>query len=491
MAKYRIFSFPGLLLLSVMSAFIWLSEGCDCHRLPPADEIGHLPQRPEIFPDYQDITIPPNIAPLNFMVKGEGERFSARFEGVNGSVIQLAARDRVFRIPPGAWGRFLEKNRGGAFVIRVFRKMDGRWSEFGAISIRVAPEPIDPYVVYRLIPPGYETWSTMGLYQRDLTTFSEDPVIENRYIEDDCVNCHSFCDGNSENMLFHIRGSLGGTMIKKGETIEKVNLKTEETISAGVYPSWHPSGDYIAFSTNKIEQYFHAHPDKTIEVLDRHSDLILYNTIQKTISHVPGTEGDAHMETYPCWSPDGTWLYFSRSDANAETPFDSIRYDIYRIGFDPGTGRFGTTEPVFIATGRSRSASFPEISPDGRHLLCTVHDYGTFPIWHREADLCLVDLETGKWEIPDGINSDQTESYHGWSGNSRWIIFSSRRYDGQYTRLYISYINSEGQFQKAFLVPQKDPRFYDSFFYSYNRPVLITGSIRVDQRRWIKAAIGQ
>ncbi len=132
-----------------------------------------------------------------------------------------------------------------------------------------------------------------------------------------------------------------------------------------------------------------------------------------------------------------------------------------------------------------KSSSFPRISPDGNYLLCTVHNYGTFPIWHPEADLCLVDLATGKSEIPERVNSDETDSYHSWAKNNRWIIFSSRRFDGQYTKLYISYFNKEGQFQKAFLIPQRSPEFYKSFFFSYNRPELISNSIQVIPRKWI------
>jgi Tol biopolymer transport system component len=290
-------------------------------------------------------------------------------------------------------------------------------------------------------------------------------------------------------MLFHIRGSMGGTMIGRRGSIEKVDLKREESLSAGVYPSWHPSGNFIAFSTNRIEQYFHARPGKTIEVLDRQSDLIMYHLESGEVTHVPGTRGDLFMETYPTWSPDGAWLYFSRADADANTPFDSIRYDIFRIAFDPGTRSFsGEPEAVFQAAAQGWSASFPRISPDGNYLLCTVHDYGTFPIWHREADLCLVDLSDGSWEIPEGINSEDTESFHSWSANTRWVVVSSRRDDGRYTKPYISYLDETGTFQKAFLIPRRNPASYDLMMTSFNRPELITGPVEISPRKWIRAA---
>ncbi|MDF1576125.1 MAG: hypothetical protein P1P86_13135 [Bacteroidales bacterium] len=476
--------FPWMLLLGMI--FFWSS--CEGPPRAGGGQIASLEGSPRIFPDYKDITIPLNIAPLNFRVEEDGERFAARLEGARGVEIKLKARGRTFRIPPEKWRRFLEENQGTRIGIRVFVKADGQWAGFESFALQVAPEAIDPSLVYRLIPPGYETWSSMGLYQRDLSSFRERPIIENRHIEDNCVNCHSFRNGSSEQMMFHIRGTMGGTMIKQGNDIRKVDLNREGTLSAGVYPSWHPSGLYIAFSTNRIEQYFHARPEKDIEVLDRQSDLVLYNTASGEISHVPGTEDDRFMETFPSWSPDGKMLYFSRTEADAATPFDSIRYDIYRIAFDAEGGVFGETEPVLPASEKGQSASFPRISPDGKYLLCTLHDYGTFPIWHKEADLCLVDLLSGERKPTDRVNSGDTDSYHSWAQNNRWIVFSSRRYDGRYTKLYISYLSEEGEFQKPFLIPQRNPGFYHSFFYSYNRPELITGAVDVNPHAWVQKA---
>ena len=39
-----------------------------------------------LYPDYTDVTVPPNIAPLNFMVKGEADEYGSRFS------MQTAAR---------------------------------------------------------------------------------------------------------------------------------------------------------------------------------------------------------------------------------------------------------------------------------------------------------------------------------------------------------------------------------------------------------------
>jgi hypothetical protein len=113
-------------------------------------------------------------------------------------------------------------------------------------------------------------------------------------------------------------------------------------------------------------------------------------------------------------------------------------------------------------------------------------EYGNFTIWHKDSDLYLMNLTTAEITKP-GINSDQAESYHSWSSNGRWIVFSSRRSDGLFTRLYLSYIDATGKAHKPFLLPQKNPEFYNTFLKTYNVPEFVTSKIDLDPRILSKA----
>jgi hypothetical protein len=138
---------------------------------------------------------------------------------------------------------------------------------------------------------------------------------------------------------------------------------------------------------------------------------------------------------------------------------------------------------VVDAASLSKSVAFPKPSFDGRFLMYTLCDYGTFPIWHHESDLWLLDLETGETRPMDEVNSPDTDSYHDWSSNSRWFVFSSRRDDGLFTRLYIAHIDANGRAGKPFMLPQRDPKeYYDALFRSYNVPEFVTGPVSLDRR---------
>ena len=130
-----------------------------------------------------------------------------------------------------------------------------------------------------------------------------------------------------------------------------------------------------------------------------------------------------------------------------------------------------------------KSVSFPRPSYDGKSLMFTLSDYGNFSIWHKEADLWSLDLSTGKIRPLSEVNSEDTESFHNWSGNSRWFVFSSRREDGLYTRLYIASVDGNGQVGKPFLLPQKDPAtYYSRSDYSYNAPDFVNKPIKIDPK---------
>ncbi len=240
--------------------------------------------------------------------------------------------------------------------------------------------------------------------------------------------------------------------------------------NGSVYPRWHPSGKYVAFSSNKIVQRFHSADNKKVEVSDLESSLVLYDVDKNQIMPVPLPDKSKYMDTYPEWSPDGKYLYFCRAAQIAEVyDYQQIRYDLWRVSFDIDSRQFGNAEMIFNASGIKKSISFPRISPDGRYMIVTIADYGCFPIWHKEADLYSIDLDTRE-AARLKLNSDFADSYHSWSSNGKWLVFSSKREDGLATLPYISYMDENGNSGKPFILPQKNPEFYDRFLKSFNVP---------------------
>lgn len=463
------------LVLILMSLFAF---SCSPPEITNYKETGI---EPEIYPDYKEVTIPPNIAPLNFRLKNNS-RQAMLWVDDGKQKLQIESTDGKFIIPPSDWRIMIQKNIGKSIQMSIFMKEKQTWEKFKPFTIRIAEELADPYLVYRLIEPGYELWEKMGIYQTNLETGEETAIYENKQTNYNCVNCHSFNKQNPDEMLFHMRGDFSGTFINENGKIEALNTKTDSTISSFVYPAWHPSGKYIAFSVNKIAQSFYLNNANRLEVFDSKSDIVVFNRVTKETFTTDIISAPDQLETFPFFSNDGKKLFFcSAKQAPVPQNSDSIRYSLCSVSFNDEHESFGQkVDTIFNAQVQRKSASFPRVSPDGNFLLFTVSDYGTFPIWHKEADLKMYNLKEKRFENMALVNSENTESYHSWSSNSRWFVFSSRRDDGLYTRLYLSYIGNDGNPAKAFMLPQKDPDFYSSYMKSYNIPEFVNAKVKMD-----------
>lgn len=439
---------------------------------------------PDIFPDYTEVTIPPNIAPLNFRIEEPNiTKTDFTVAGRDGKTYQNQTKKTIV-IPAGKWEKIINSSVGDSIIVKVCVKKNDRWIKYKSFPIYISSDSIDYGLSYRLIAPGYEVYSKMGIYQRELSSYDQQPIIENTLIPGSCVNCHSYRETNTEDVSIHIRGGQGGTLLKHHDSLEMLDTNTKETLSSCVYPYWHPSGNYVAFSTNKTQQAFHSADTKRIEVFDHASDVVVYDVRNHKLITTDFLKSDNNFETFPAFSPDGKTLYFCSSEARkVPGEFKDIKYNLLSISFDPSIGDFGNQVDTLVnARKMGKSISFPRPSYNGKFLMFTLFDYGNFSIWHPEADLWMLDLGSEKKIRMENLNSDQTESYHSWSSNSRWVVFSSRRVNGLYTMPYIGHVDEDGNSTKPFLLPQKSPDFYDQTFYSFNIPEFINQAVKIDAR---------
>lgn len=466
-------------ILSLMSIMILAS----CRQ--EISVSGNIEECPKIFPDYAGVTIPANIAPLNFSYLGDEP--AVLIVNGNSGERQIKGRKGLFSFPTRYWKKLMETGKGSDVKLTVAVRRDGKWMAFKPFILSVSADVIDPYLSYRLIPPGYETWKKMGIYQRDLETYSRTPVIENSLTGGNCVNCHTYCQRDPSRMLFHARADYGGTAMIIDGNVEKLNTKTDSTISALVYPYWHPSGKYVTFSVNSTSQNFFSHNPNRIEVYDSASDIVVYDVDRHEISWSPLTRSKDSFETFPAFSPDGRSLYFCSAKAVSPMPqeYSKVKYSLCRIAFNQEDASFGdSVDTLYNGAANGKSVSFPRISPDGRFLVFTLQEYGNFSIWHKDADLWLMNMSTGETRPLEAANSEDVDSYHSWSGNSRWLVFSSRRIDGLYTRPFICHIDENGQASKPFLLPQRNPlEYYADQMVSYNLPELMERKVTVSRHK--------
>lgn len=449
---------------------------------------------PNISPDYAGATIPPNIAPLNFQILEEGHAYFVTIRSDRGRPITIFSKTGQVRIPVPSWRALLDANKGHDIFFDIYAQdADGRWRQFRPLVNTVAPDPIDSTLVFRFMKPLYSWWKDIGIYQRDLAGYDTSLILHGRSFGNGCLNCHSFVGNDPDTMSIATRSATYGshTLLARHGGVERIGAKWG-------YTAWHPGGALAVYSLNKVTQFFQMGGMEVRDVADLDSALLCYHLLSGKTTTAPELADPNTLETYPTWSPDGKYLYYcsapilwkDRSHVPPEN-YDKLKYDLRRIPYDTSTDQWGKAETILSSQETGRSILLPRISPDGRFLVFCMCDYGCFPVYQPSSDLYLMDLTAPAGPRPYRkltVNSEFSESWHSWSSNSRWLAFSSKCQGGLFTRTYFSYVDDTGTARKPFLLPQKDPTYYDSLLETYSVPELLTGPVTVSKTRLARAS---
>jgi hypothetical protein len=168
MKKHRFYisAFAAILLLSAL-----LFYSLPTRQLPVIDKYLSVDKTPRIRPDYTDTVIPPNIAPLNFLVKEPADQYLVKIYSTTGDSIDLFSKTPRIIIPIRPWKKLLSANRGGKLYLDIYAKnKTNQWTRFKTITNTIANENIDSFLVYRKIRSVHSSWKGMGTVMRSLTT---------------------------------------------------------------------------------------------------------------------------------------------------------------------------------------------------------------------------------------------------------------------------------------------------------------------------------
>ena len=210
----------------------------------------------------------------------------------------------------------------------------------------------------------------------------------------------------------------------------------ESCTEAAGLPSWHPSGSVVAFAMSEPGLFFRG-PGARSETSSTSSPSWHGEHQDRRRFHVARIADPNRLESFPAWSADGKTLYFCTADRSwgrdqplAIEDLKKVKYDLMRVRYDIEKDAWGEPEPVLTAAETGLSISEPRASPDGRYLLFCMSAYGGFSR-----------LPAQQRSVPDGpqaaastggcsATAPASESWHCWSSNSRWIVFSSKRDNG-------------------------------------------------------------
>ncbi len=294
-----------------------------------------------------------------------------------------------------------------------------------------------------------------------------------------CANCHSFsADGKTFGMDIdgpaNDKGLYAVVPVQKNMTIQSkdmVHWNTDGnvgTVRVGFMSQVSPAGQYVLSTfagpelSRMIDSYYVTNfmDYRFLQVFfPTRGILEYYNRATGLRAPLPGADDPKYVQTDGVWSPDGKYIVFARALAREPRPHGQlaathandpdetqIQYDLYRIPFNGGKG--GTAEPIEGASQNGMSNNFPKISPDGKWIVFVQCKNGQ--LMRPDSQLYILPASGG---TPRRLraNTRLMNSWHSWSPNSRWLVFSSKA-RSPYTQMYLTHIDENGNSSPAIMV---------------------------------------
>jgi Flp pilus assembly protein TadD len=348
--------------------------------------------------------------------------------------------------------------------------------------IRTSTDPVGDSIFYREVPLPFLTAvqdpSRIRWRFGTIDTVESPPIVlQNLPV---CGNCHSFADNGSVLGLDVDYGNDKGAyaviptakemVMSDDKIITWADYKKEDgELTFGLLSRVSPTGRYVV-STVKDRSVFVATPEIAFSQLffPIKGILVVYDRETKKFTELPGADDPEYVQSNAVWSPDGKEIMFARSKAYRAEKLDQknaalidekdvpeftrdkkpFRYDLYRVPFNDGKG--GKAVPVVGASGDGRSNFFPKYSPDGKWVVfCKANSY---MLLQPDSELYIVPTAGGEARRLK-YNTKLMNSWHSWSSNSRWLVFSSK-VNTPYTQLFLTHIDENGNDSPPVLLEQ-------------------------------------
>ena len=473
-ARHWLLSATGALMLAAVLAFGALVSGCKPAPVAfPAEPAGQL----EIKYPLDETLFPPEIVAPTFVWSDatagvESWKVLLRFAGED-TLLRFEASEPRWRPTEADWAEIKRKSTGrDAEVAIVGVRGRDQVTSAATVRIRTATDPVGDSIFYREVPlpfieavqdPSRIRWRLGSVDTEERPTI----VLEDLPV---CGNCHSFSSDGSVLGLDvdygNDKGAYAVLPVSKEMVLDDEKIITwsdyrrdDGEATFGLLSQVSPDGRYV-ISTVKDRAVFVATPEIAFSQLffPIKGILAVYDREKRTFKPLPGADDPQYVQSNPTWSPDGKHVVFARTKtygrdvvANATTVLlsekdvpefienkEPFKFDLYRVPFNDGKG--GTAEPIEGASHNGKSNYFARFSPDGKWIVfCKAENY---MLLMPDSELYIIPAEGGEARRLRA-NTPLMNSWHSFSSNGRWLVFSSKA-NTPYTQLFLTHIDAEG-----------------------------------------------
>ena len=388
-------------------------------------------------------------------------------------LLQFKTKESRWRPSKENWADIKRRSTAhDAEVAIIGLNSQGKIAASANIRIRTSTDPVGDSIFYREVPLPFieavQDPSRIRWRIGSVDTETAPPIVlENLPV---CGNCHSFSgDGSVLGMDVDYGNDKGGyailpvsdeMVLNDEKIITWSDYKREDgEATFGLLSQVSPDGRYV-ISTVKDRAVFVATPGIEFSQLffPIKGILVVYDTVTETYKELPGADNPEYVQSNPTWSADGKWIVFARSKVYKKDSIANInsvllnekdvpefiedkepyKYDLYRVPFNDGAG--GIAEPLKGASHNGMSNFFAKYSPDGKWIVFTMAE--NYMLLMPDSELYIIPAEGGEAKRLRA-NTPLMNSWHSFSSNSRWLVFSSKA-NTPYTQLFLTHIDEQG-----------------------------------------------
>ena len=325
-------------------------------------------------------------------------------------------------------------------VVTVYRLSHGKTSKSRSVRLVVSERAVTDRIVFRAVPlyfiPGEPVAvKLLFLHQRQAELLL--------HVQGACVGCHAYADGTA---IFNSakKKTRMAVTVHREDRVYRLNRHLFKEFS---FVALSPDGKHAAVvkqTTGKLVT--RKDSGDPFDLVYKTGDIYIYSFATDTVAALPGASDPQFVEDMPWFSPDGTKILFSRyktveKKKNKVYVVESM--DFYEVPFNGGKG--GTPVPIPGASANGMYQYFARYTPNGKWISFCRANASKGAFVRKDSDIHLLSLNDHA-VTKLSLNKDTVmDSWHDWSSDSHWLIFSSRRDKNQLTALYMSYVDDNGK----------------------------------------------
>ena len=358
-------------------------------------------------------------------------------------------------------------------IMGISNKIGGEITSADNIHFKTSEYKVESSVFYRQVPLPFiktrETFEKTRWRLGDISSYGKPAVVMKKIPV--CASCHMFSkNGKTISMEMNYNNDSGAHLI--ASTTKHIRLSKKNFFSwndfprkgilpptRGLFAKMSPSGRYVVGTVNEISYAAITNKiDFSQLFFPTYGVLAVYDVKKKIFYLLPGADDYNFVQTNPNWSPDEKYIVFARAKTKNEIHKDisnikthienadihalnkkyNIQFDLYRIPFNEGKG--GIPQPLEGASNNGMSNYFARYSPDGEWIVYTQSKTGI--MLQPDSQLFIIP-GTGGVSRKMICNQKLFNSWHSWSPNGKWLLFSSK-VNSPYTEIFITHIDENG-----------------------------------------------